>query len=98
MRTNEERIALVHRRAEALQKRRDRARVALSGVFSAVLFVSLTAAMINLIGLSPIDSVDRFTGASLLSESAGGYVLVAVVSFFAAVIITTFAIKRQKKK
>jgi len=38
-----------------------------------------------------------FTGASLLDESAGGYVLVGVVSFILAVVLTVICIKVKDK-
>ena len=37
-----------------------------------------------------------FAATSLLGESAGGYVLVAVISFVAAVCITAYCIRRRK--
>ncbi len=98
MRTNEERIALAHERASVLRRRREKMRLAASGSFSLLLFAALTGVMFRLIGMSPIDSCSRLTGASLLGEGAGGYVIVAVISFFAAVFITAFLLKRQAKK
>ena len=41
--------------------------------------------------------VQGMNGATLLSESAGGYVFVAVVSFFAAVCLTLLCIKIREK-
>lgn len=41
--------------------------------------------------------VQGMNGATLLSESAGGYVLVAVVSFIAAVCLTLLCIKIREK-
>ena len=39
----------------------------------------------------------QFTGASMLSESAGGYVLIAVIAFFAGVIITAVLLRSRRK-
>ena len=36
-------------------------------------------------------------GSSLLSESAGGYVLAAVLAFFAGVIITVLIVRKRNK-
>lgn len=98
MRTDDERIALMHRRAAVLRKKRDERRLALSGAASFVLFIALTAAMLKRTGFSPLESATRLTGASLLGENAGVYVLIAVVSFFSAVFITAFCMRRQAKK
>jgi len=38
-----------------------------------------------------------FSGSTMLFDGVGGYVLVAVISFIAAVIITVICIRLQKK-
>lgn len=41
--------------------------------------------------------VQGMNGATLLSESAGGYVFVAVVSFFAAVVFTLLCVRLHER-
>ena len=96
MRTNEERIEMLHRRAAVLEKKREKDFLILSGISSCVLMVILGTVMFTTIGVSTIDTGIQFTGSSLLSNDAGAYVLVAVISFTAAVIITVLCINRQK--
>ena len=94
LRTDKERIALMHEKAEQLENQRMLRRY---GSISLCLLVLLFGTIIR-IDL-PFQSVlnSGFTGASLLSESAGGYVLVAVLSFVAAVCITVYCLRRNKK-
>ena len=80
MRPAEERSARVCARAAALERKRDR-RILLAsggGSFSllAVLLIAVRAAAVRAPGFG-----GGFAGASLLAESAGGYVLTAVLAF-----------------
>ena len=94
MRSTEQRIAVMHRRARELKRRRDGTALIMYGSSCAVLF----AALVCMIGQFAGETVTAglYTGASLLDVSAGGYVLVAVIAFMLGVIITAFLIKRQK--
>lgn len=97
MRTAEERIRLLHQRADGLKRRRDRRIIKGLGTLSVCLCVCLTACIVRLTGMTHVAESGGFTGASLLSDSAGGYVLVAVLSFAAAVIITVLCLRNRKK-
>ena len=98
MRTEDERIQRLHMRARELKKKKERLELTLSGGASVLLTVLLVAVMLrtdrvyqNLVG-------SGFTGSSLLSESAGGYVLAAVIAFFIGVVITAVIYRYRKRK
>ena len=93
MRTDAERIALLHQRA---QKLKDEKMLKIWGSLSAGIFVVLLAVIVKID--TPLQSIlySGYTGSSLLGEEAGAYVLVAVISFVAAVCITLYCIHRRK--
>ena len=73
-------------------------RLAVLGSVS-VFFAALLTVSLNLIGgLSENIRESSFTGASLLSSDSGGYVLVAVLAFFAGVLITVLIFSNRKKQ
>lgn len=96
--TQEKRIRELHKRAEKLQRAADGRRLAVLGSVS-VFFAALLTVSLNLIGgLSENIRESSFTGASLLSSDSGGYVLVAVLAFFAGVLITVLIFSNRKKQ
>ena len=97
MRTPEKRISELHKRAGRLQRKKDRRQIAGLGSVSAFFAVLLAATLVQTDGLSQSASEGQFTGSSLLSEATGGYILAAVLAFFAGVIITA-AIFRYRRK
>ena len=97
MRSNEERLARLHRRAGFLKQKREKRLLMLTGSISAVLLVMLVGAEFILTESITISAGSPFAGASMLSESVGGYVLTAVVSFAAAVAITLACIHVKNK-
>ena len=98
MRTEEERLALLHARADALRRRRDRNVLTALGGVSFGLCICLFAVMADLNGTAHPALGGQFAGASLLGDLIGGYVLVAVLSFAAAVILTLICIRRQERE
>ena len=97
MRSKEERIRLLHQRAAGLQKKNDVRRLLTAGGISTVLFAALLSLTIYLQGLTGYAG-DQFTASSLLADSAGGYVLVAVIFFMLGVLISVALIRYQKRK
>ena len=97
MRSNEERIRLMHERAAGLQKKKEGRLLLSAGGISTALFALLIGLTIYLQGLTGYAG-DQFTASSMLSESAGGYVLVAVVFFMLGVLITALLKKYQIRK
>ena len=98
MKTEAERINDLHKRARKLRRQRDRRGLMLTGGASAVLAVLLIAVMLRTDKIYQSITGSGFAGASLLSESAGGYVLAAVIAFFAGVIITAVIYRHRKRK
>ena len=80
----EERIELVKKRMYEYHRRQERRTVCRLSVLCTLLFLSLVGAM-GIMQSQPINVTGMY-GTILLHEDAGGYVLVAVVSFAAAAI------------
>ena len=83
----EKRIELVKKRMHEYHRRQERRTVCRLSVLCTLLFLSLVGAM-GIMQNKPIN---------LLHEDAGGYVLVAVISFTVAVVITALCIKFRKR-
>ena len=81
------RVALVKQRVRENTRRRQRHEAISLSAFCLMLFTALAGAADALIVQGQTAAWGVF-GAMLLREDAGGYVLVAVVSFAAAVVIT----------
>ena len=91
------RVALVKQRVRENTRRRQRREV---GGLSAVCLLLLAALMQSadaLIAPGQTAAWGAF-GAMLLRQDAGGYVLVAVVSFAAAVVITVLCFRLRKRE
>ena len=91
----EERIELVKKRMHEYHRRQERHTVCRLSVLCTLLFLSLVGAM-GIMQSRPINATGMY-GTILLHEGAGGYVLVAVISFTVAVVITALCIKFRKK-
>lgn len=96
MRGNAERIRLVRRRAASLTRSLERRAIGGLSAACAVLFAALFAALGAATGPDGA-AVAGLSGAMLLYEDAGGYVLVGVVSFVVAVFITVLCMRSQNK-
>ena len=94
------RVALVKQRVRENTRRRQRREAISLSAFCLMLFTALAGAADALIVRGQTATQGMF-GAMLLREDAGGYVLVAVVSFAAAVVITALCFRlrsREKQK
>ena len=91
----EKRIELVKKRMHEYHRRQERRTVCRLSVLCTMLFLSLVGAM-GVIQSQPINATGMY-GTILLHEGAGGYVLVTVISFTVAVVITTLCIKFRKR-
>lgn len=97
MRSKEERKLLLHQRAQELKEKKERLERRLLGaaaVCLSVLCCFLIAAMGGLFHTVESSSV---YGASLLSEAAGGYVVVGVGAFVLGTVVTILCIKLKKR-
>ena len=91
------RVALVKQRVRENTRRRQRREAISLSAACMLLFAVLTQAAGIVVGPGQPEAWGAF-GAMLLREDAGGYVLVAVVSFSAAVVITVLCFHLRKKE
>ena len=95
------RVALVKQRVREKTRRKQRRGIYGLSAMCMLLFAVLTQAAGTVVGPGQSEAWGVF-GAMLLREDAGGYVLVAVVSFAAAAAITAlcmrFRIRENRKK
>ena len=91
------RVALVKQRVRENTRRRQRREAISLSAACMLLFAVLTQAAGTVVGPGQPEAWGVF-GAMLLREDAGGYVLVAVVSFAAAVVITALCFRLRSKE
>ena len=98
MRTAEERLELMHSRAHDLKRQREATRMkGLGGATGALALCLVT--LLYVMGKGGHDITGSgYAGTSLLSEDAGGYVLVAVAAFAVGVAITAILIRYRREK
>ena len=91
------RVALVKQRVRENTRRRQRRSIYGLSAMCMLLFAVLMQAAGTVVGPGQTAAWGAF-GAMLLREDAGGYVLVAVVSFAAAVVITALCFQLRKRE
>ena len=91
------RVALVKQRVRENTRRRQRREAISLSAACMLLFVVLTQAAGTVVAPGQTAAWGVF-GAMLLREDAGGYVLVGVVSFVAAVVITALCFRLRSKE
>ena len=91
------RVALVKQRVRENTRRRQRRGIYGLSAACMLLFVALMQTAGTVVGPGQTAAWGAF-GAMLLREDAGGYVLVAVVSFAAAAAITALCIRLRNRK
>ena len=89
------RVALVKQRVRENTRRRQRRGIYGLSAACMLLFAALMQAAGTVVAPGQTAAWGVF-GAMLLREDAGGYVLVAVVSFAAAVVVTVFCTRLRK--
>ena len=98
MKSAEERIILMHRKANVLRKKRDHALLLIWGTASVCLFLCFLSVMTPLCLTGHGLAEATATASSLLSDSAGGYVLIGVIFFMVGVLTTVFFIRKRGRK
>ena len=91
------RVAFVKQRVRENTRRRQRRGIYGLSAACMLLFAVLMQAAGTVVGPGQPEAWGNF-GAMLLREDAGGYVLVAVVSFAAAVVITALCFRLRSKE
>ena len=97
MMTNEERIQTLHARMAGLQQARERRKTGAIGV-SCIGLAFCLLLMVFDGGMHAGGAVSLYSGATMLFEGAGPYVLIAIVAFMAGVIVTAALIRNRKKE
>lgn len=92
-----ERVRRVKLRAEELRIKKESRLLGALSALCAVLSLSLIERIGNMTG-GGYSNVPELYGTMLLNEDAGGYVLVGVISFSAAVFITVQCLRVKEKK
>lgn len=89
------RVALVKKRRHEYARRKQQREICGLSAACMLLFAALMQAAGTVVGPGQPEAWGAF-GAMLLRQDAGGYVLVAVVSFAAAVVVTVFCTRLRK--
>ena len=94
--TADERLTALHKKMEALHRQRERRKTAALGSGCAGLFTVLA---VLIFGGDPGrgGTAGLYSGATMLFEGAGAYVLVAVLAFTLGVMITVTLIRRKNR-
>ena len=98
MRTPEERVLAVRARMDALRRARERLKTGILGMGSALLALCLLLVIGAAGAVHPGGTAGLYSGAIMLFENAGGYVLVAVLAFMAGVVITAALLRKRYKE
>ena len=93
-----ERVRRVKQTALRLIQKRERTALRRLETLCTALALGLTGALAHFIGGAPGAAVQGAYGATLLADSAGGYVLVGVVSFAAAAAITALCFRLRNRE
>ena len=94
--TAEERLASLHARMAQLQRKRERRKTAVLGAAFTGMAVCL---MLTLFWKTPSKGgpAGLYSGATMLFEDAGGYVMTAAAAFMAGVVITAVIIWKRRQ-
>ena len=89
----------IKRRSAVLkEKKRQKKYTVLYSVANAALFSLIIAVMLELDVFGPAEVGDSVFGSFLLSKEAGGYVLVGLICFVIAVVVTLYCVRHAEKK
>ena len=95
---NDSALSEITRRKNVLISDHKRKRIAELTAATAVVGLMLVLSFMNMDRITGIDEMYSVYGSFLLSDSVGGYVLVGVLCFAAAVIITLLCVRRCGRK
>ncbi|MBO4505580.1 MAG: hypothetical protein IKX80_03520 [Lachnospiraceae bacterium] len=88
----------ISRRKDVLIYNKKRRKITELAVATAVCAVLLVLSFVNMNDMVGIEGIYSLYGSFLLSDSVGGYVLVGVICFAAAVIITLLCLRKNKDR
>ena len=93
--TAQERVSALHARMDTLKRAREKRKTALIGTGCGVLAACLLLLVFGGAGQRG-GTAGAYSGATMLFDNAGGYVLVALCAFAAGATITLMCVKRKK--
>lgn len=94
--TAEKRVDALHARMRRLRQRRERRKTAAAGALSGGLALCLGLLVFSQGMNHEAGTAGLYSGATMLFENAGGYVLAAIAAFMAGVVITVLCIRTRK--
>ena len=98
MMTAEEKVTVLHEKMAKRRQKREVQKTVVIGVASAVLAVNLILLAFSAGIAHGINAVNTYSGTLMLFDNVGAYVLIAIATFSAAVIITTLCMRYKRKK
>ena len=98
MMTAEERVSVLHARMASLQRRREIQRITALSAANAVLCLCLIVLVFGFGGTHPGRTAEMYSGAMMLYENAGPYVMVALIAFMAGVVISVILLRGRKQE
>ena len=96
MRSAEERVNALHKRMKEMEQARERRKTVLMGTGCGVLTLALLVMIFA--DSQTSGTTAAYSGAMMLFEGAGGYVLAAVAAFMIGVIITVTVLATRRKQ
>ena len=98
MKSSEDRVLALHEKMKQRRQKKERRRTEILGACSCVLTACLFLVIFGS-GVAQGGGTAMYSGSALLFENVGGHVLVAIISFAAAVIITVACLRwRENEK
>ena len=96
--TSEERVASLHERMDTMRRVRERRITRVIGAAGILVTVCLILLIING-GMAHIGgTADMYSGAIMLFEGAGVYILLTVIAFMAGVIVAVILMNRKRRQ
>ena len=96
--TTDERVSSLHERMKDLRRKKEHRKTGLIGAAGAVLALCMFVLIFGKGTLHSGCPAGMYSGSIMLFEEAGGYILAAIISFAAAVVITIACIHWKKKQ
>ena len=96
MLTAEEKVAALHKRMEALRRRREKRKTQALGISCAGLTFCLLFLVFGEGAAHRGGAAGMYSGATMLFENAGGYVLTALAAFAVGTLVTVLCIRYRR--
>ena len=93
----EESLRQIETRSRKIRYRKQRRNVGLLATMTALVLMVSIAVGYSLVGMKEPGSLESVYGSFILSEEAGGYVIVGVLCFVAAVILTLVCVRWKER-